>query len=146
MLWNWPKLWKLDFPTFSTIFPKYFRTMDCPIFPVCCYRCFYVFIFRCCFCCCQYIVGMFLLLFLPSMLVHSYTQQVKLHNCEDHFHLDVSYVITFCDVALQLFSRDVDNITYKTLRNKDFKEVTLQVSTNFCNLDRFGSMHLSTHK
>ena len=27
----------------------------------------------------------------------------------------------------QLYGQTVDNITYKTLRNKDFKEVTLQV-------------------
>ena len=84
------KTMEMRFSNFFCNIPKIFSYYGLSlIFPVCCYRCFYVFIFRCCFCCCQYIVDMFLFLLLPSMLVHSYTQQVKLHNCEDHFHLDV---------------------------------------------------------
>ncbi|XP_020606297.1 probable cytosolic Fe-S cluster assembly factor v1g210509 [Orbicella faveolata] len=37
----------------------------------------------------------------------------------------LEHIFTFA--AKELFGQDVDNITYKTLRNKDFKEVTLQV-------------------
>ena len=33
MLWNWTKLWKLDFQPFPTIFSTYFNVME-DIFPV----------------------------------------------------------------------------------------------------------------